>query len=36
MQAIAFYCWITSKMFGRDYYEVLLNAIGWKREGKVE
>ena len=36
MQAIAFYCWITSKMFSRDYYEVLLNAIGWKREGKVE
>jgi tetratricopeptide (TPR) repeat protein len=32
MQAMAFYCWITSKIFQRDYYEVLLNAIGWKRE----
>lgn len=32
IQAIAFYCWLTSKMFNRDYYDVLLNAIGWKRE----
>jgi len=32
IQAIAFYCWLTSKMFNRDYYEVLLNAIGWKRD----
>jgi len=30
IQAIAFYCWLTSKMFQRDYYEVLLHALGWK------
>jgi tetratricopeptide (TPR) repeat protein len=36
IQAIAFYCWLTSKMFNRDYYDVLLNAIGWKRDSGLE
>jgi tetratricopeptide (TPR) repeat protein len=30
IQAIAFHCWITCKIFKRDYYETLLYAIGWK------
>ncbi|MFN8863508.1 MAG: hypothetical protein ACK5W1_04280 [Flavobacteriales bacterium] len=35
IQAIAFHCWLSSKIFQRDYYEVLLEAIGWKREVEV-
>ena len=32
VQAIAFHCWISSKIFGQDYYETLLKSINWKRE----
>lgn len=35
LQAIPFHCWVTSKVFKRDYYEVLLHAIKWKR-GEME
>ncbi|MFN8865104.1 MAG: hypothetical protein ACK5W1_12355 [Flavobacteriales bacterium] len=31
IQAIPFHCWISSKIFNSDYYEVLLKAIKWKR-----
>ena len=34
LHAILFHVWITSKMFNQDYYETMLKAIDWKRNGR--